>query len=155
VGHEITFSRDQTDDRALEATLLDLADSVAGRLRQHRLTAGAVQLKLRYEGFETLTRQAGLGRQTTEATALYELARDLLHANRDPARAVRLIGLTAISLSSTEQLTLFDGGGHNDRLDRTVDAIRRQFGADAVVRGRLVGQRTSLRPPDRPKDGEG
>ncbi len=150
VGHEITFSHDQTDDRALETTLLDLADSVGGRLRRHHLSAGAVQLKLRYEGFETITRQAGLPRRTTETTALYELACNLLHANRDPSRAVRLIGLTAISLSSTEQLTLFDGVGRQDRLDRTVDAIRRQFGADALVRARLIGRRIRRSPSDRP-----
>ena len=74
VGHEHTFHADVTDPRRLEATLLDLADSVAGRLRHHDLAAGAVQLKLRYEGFETLTRQAPLPHQTRETEPLYRHA---------------------------------------------------------------------------------
>src|SRR3990170_3745576 len=51
IGHEHTFDVDTTDRRKLEATLLDVAESVASRLRRHGLAAGAVQLKLRYEGF--------------------------------------------------------------------------------------------------------
>lgn len=67
IGHEHTFERDTVDVRQLEATLLDVADSVASRLRRHGLAAGSVQLKLRYEGFETLTRQAPLQHQAREA----------------------------------------------------------------------------------------
>ena len=60
IGHELTFNHDVTDPARLEATLLDLAESVASRLRNHHMAAGAVQLKLRYEGFDTITRQAPL-----------------------------------------------------------------------------------------------
>ena len=71
----------------LEATLLDLAESVASRLRRHDLAAGSVQLKLRYEGFETLTRQAPLPRQTREARVA--LRRDAGAAAPDARRRAR------------------------------------------------------------------
>jgi len=67
IGHEHTFEQDTQLCSQIEATLLDLAESVASRLRHHELAAGALQLKLRYEGFETLTRQAPLGHQTRDS----------------------------------------------------------------------------------------
>jgi DNA polymerase-4 len=145
VGHEHTFMTDSSDPRRLEATLLDLAESVASRLRRHGLAAGAVQLKLRYEGFETLTRQAPLPRQTRETDPLYATGLALLRRTLVAGRGVRLIGLTAISLSSTEQLTLFDGSGRSERLTRSIDVVRERFGDRAITRARLLTERPSRR----------
>jgi DNA polymerase-4 len=150
VGHEVTFDHDVTAESQLEETLLDLADSVAGRLRAHALSANGVQLKLRYEGFDTITRQATLGRQTTDARELFAAALALLHRSRNRDRAIRLIGITAISLAPSQQLTLFDDRARDAELDRTVDAVRRKFGQNALIRGRLVGRPSRRRPSDRP-----
>jgi DNA polymerase IV len=138
VGHEHTFNTDSADVGRLEATLLDLAESVASRLRRHDLAAGSVQLKLRYEGFETLTRQAPLPRQTREARVLYDTTLALLLKTIVPGRGVRLIGLTAINLSEAQQLTLFDAPDRTDRLTRSIDAVRDRFGDRAITRARLL-----------------
>jgi len=163
VGHEHTFDVDVVDPRKLEATLLDLADSVAGRLRHHDLAAGAVQLKLRYEGFETLTRQAPLPRQAREAAPLYAAAVALLRRTLVEGRAVRLIGLTAISLTDAQQLTLFDAPERTDRLTHSIDVVRERFGDRAITRARLLtdrpqrrfdfGERPSAPPADPEDDG--
>ena len=145
IGHEHTFERDVTDRRHLDATLLDLADSVASRLRRHHMAAGAVQLKLRYEGFETLTRQAPLGRQVRESEPLYAAAVELLERTLGPGRGVRLIGITAIGLSSTQQLTLFDEPERKDRLADSIDAVRHRFGDEAITRARLLTDRPQRR----------
>lgn len=145
IGHEHTFHVDTADPGRLEATLLDLAESVAGRLRRHDLAAGAVQLKLRYEGFETLTRQAPLPRQTRETEPLYDTALALLRRTLVAGRGVRLIGLTAISLSEAQQLTLFDGQDRTDRLTRSIDLVRSRFGERAITRARLLRERPSRR----------
>jgi DNA polymerase-4 len=157
VGHELTFDHDVTDPARLEATLLDLAESVASRLRRHGLAAGAVQLKLRYEGFDTITRQAPLDHQARESAPLYALGVALLHKARAPERAVRLIGLTAIHLSEVQQLTLFDAPERTDRITRSIDAVRERFGERAITRARLVGHRDHRRPdfgmrPEAPPD---
>lgn len=159
IGHEITFDHDVSDPARLETTLLDLAESVASRLRRHDLAAGGVQLKLRYEGFDTITRQAPLDHQTREAEPLYELGVSLLRRARSPERAVRLLGLTAINLTDVQQLTLFDAPERNDRLLRSVDAVRERFGSEAITRARLVGRRDRRRPdfgerPQAPSAGE-
>jgi len=145
VGHEHTFSIDTSDRGRLEATLLDLAESVGSRLRGHDLVAGAVQLKLRYEGFETLTRQAPLPSQTHEADLLYDTTVALLQRTLVNGRAVRLIGLTAISLTDVQQLTLFDTPARRDRLTRSIDAVRERFGERAITRARLLRDRPGRR----------
>ncbi len=145
VGHEHTFDVDVVDPRKLEATLLDLADSVAGRLRHHDLAAGAVQLKLRYEGFETLTRQGPLPHQTRETDPIYRAGVALLRRTLVTGKAVRLIGLTAISLSDAQQLTLFGSPERADRLTRSIDAVRDRFGDGAITRARLLTERPHRR----------
>jgi DNA polymerase IV len=145
VGHEHTFGTDVTDVRRLEATLLDLADSVAGRLRRHDLAAGGIQLKLRYEGFETLTRQAPLPHQTRETDPIYQAGLALLRRTLVTDRAVRLIGITAIGLRDAQQLTLFGAADRSDRLTRSIDAVRERFGDDAIMRARLLTERTHRR----------
>ncbi len=145
IGHEHTFDIDTADRRRLEATLLDVAESVASRLRRHDLAAGGVQLKLRYEGFETLTRQAQLPRQTRDAEPLYQTGVALLHRTLVDGRAVRLIGLTAIGLTDVQQLTLFDAAARTDRLARSIDSVRERFGERAITRARLLVDRPARR----------
>jgi DNA polymerase IV len=145
IGHEHTFNHDTIDVRKLEATLLDVAESVASRLRRHDLAAGSVQLKLRYEGFETLTRQAPLPRQTRESEPLYEAGVALLRRTLVEGRGVRLIGLTAINLAESQQLTLFDASARTDRLTHSIDAVRERFGDRAITRARLLTERPSRR----------
>lgn len=145
IGHEHTFSIDTSSREQLEAMLLDLAESVATRLRRHDLAAGAVQLKLRYEGFETLTRQVSLSGEVRESEPLYAAAVALLRRTLVAGRAVRLIGLTAISLTDAQQLTLFDGQPRNERLARSLDAVRERFGEGAITRARLLSDRPQRR----------
>jgi DNA polymerase-4 len=157
VGHELTFDHDVTEPARLEATLLDLAESVASRLRRHHLAAGAVQLKLRYEGFDTITRQASLGHQARESEAFYRMGVLLLRKALAPDRAVRLIGLTAINLTGAQQLTLFDAAERSDRVTSSIDAVRERFGDKAITRARLIGHRDQRRPdfgmrPEAPSD---
>jgi len=145
VGHEHTFDVDTADVGRLEATLLDLAESVASRLRRHDLAAGSVQLKLRYEGFETLTRQAPLPLQTRDSDPLYATAVALLRRTLVEGRGVRLIGITAINLTDAQQLTLFDAPQRTDRLARSIDVVRERFGDRAITRARLLTERPARR----------
>jgi DNA polymerase-4 len=158
IGHEHTFEHDTIEPSKLEATLLDVAESVASRLRHHDLSAGAVQLKLRYEGFETLTRQAPLPRQTRESEPLYDAGVALLRRTLVAGRGVRLIGLTAINLSDRQQLTLFDRADRGERLARSLDVVRERFGESAITRARLLTEKPNRRfdfgekPANKPLD---
>ena len=109
------------------------------------MAAGAVQLKLRYEGFETLTRQAPLPHQTRDSEPLYAAAVELLRRTLVPGRAVRLVGLTAINLADAQQLTLFDGVDRDERLSASIDSVRERFGENAITRARLLTDRPRRR----------
>jgi DNA polymerase-4 len=138
ISHEHTFNEDTKDAERLESTLAHLAEKVGRRLREHRLHARTIQLKLRYSDFSTITRAHSMATPTQLDIDLVEQSRALLHGNRDPARAIRLIGIHASGFEHADgQLDLMDGG----RTERwrqvleTADRLRDRFGESAVALG--------------------
>ena len=72
---------------------------------------------------------------------------------------MRLIGLTAINLADSQQLTLFDAPDRTDRLTRSIDAVRGRFGDRAITRARLLREAPHRRfdfgeRPDAPRSVE-
>ncbi len=160
IGHEETFATDRDDRRALEQDLVRMADRVASRLREHAKVARTVQLKLRYRDFETITRAHTLPDATDLAATIGGAARELLDAV-DLKDGIRLLGVTALQLEDAvavqAQLPFGTGAAvaRDDALERTIDAVRARFGADAVGRavhatdGRVrTDRRGSLWGPD-------
>jgi DNA polymerase-4 len=86
-----------------------------------------------------------LPRQTRESTPLYEGALALLDKTLVDGRGVRLIGITAINLAEVQQLTLFDRADRDDRIARSIDAVRERFGDEAITRARLLAGRPARR----------
>lgn len=70
---------------------------------------------------------------------------ELLRKTRVPGRGVRLVGLTAINLTDSQQLTLFDAPERSDRLATSIDAVRERFGEQAITRARLLIDRPRRR----------
>ena len=78
VSREKTFSRDLQDINDLKRQLWRLSQSVAQRMERAEVEAGANTGKLRYDDFETLTRQKRLGIPTDDAVRIYGAALALL-----------------------------------------------------------------------------
>ena len=138
VSHEHTFNEDTRDPAQVEATLAHLAEKVARRLREHRIAARTVQLKLRYSDFTTITRAHTFATPTLLDIDLVEESRRLLYANWDRTRTIRLLGIhTSGFEEETGQLGLLD----SDRTERwrqvlgTADKLRDRFGESAVALG--------------------
>ena len=74
MGAEHTFDQDTADPARLRATLRDLADTVARRLRAHDLEGRTITLKYRDETFRTVTRASTRDRPTSESNAIFDLA---------------------------------------------------------------------------------
>jgi DNA polymerase-4 len=154
VSTETTFARDVEDRQVLRSWLLDLVDHLATRLRQARLQARSVTLKIRSSDFRTQTRAQALPEATNSTQALWQTAAELFERSLSPGLLpVRLLGVGAARLVRDEvvQGQLFDGGvgEQHTALDRAVDAIRAQYGKGAIRRGSLLGQRGA-----EPTDGE-
>ena len=138
IGHEETFAADRTDRRQLQRDVVRMADLVAARLRVHSTTAKTVQLKIRYSDFTTITRSRTIADATDLAAMIAREALALL-AEVDLDRGVRLLGVTGLQLTEAavvqEQLPLTESVSPEDAaLERTLDAVRNRFGADAVGR---------------------
>ncbi len=135
ISHEHTFDRDTADPEQLESTLAKLAEMVGRRLREARLHARTVQLKLRFEDFSTITRAHSLASATQVDTEIYETARALFRANWRAGQRVRLLGVHTSGFESGEgQLNLLDGGRHQRWVQAltTADRLRDKYGDSAI-----------------------
>jgi len=108
VSREMTFERDLRALRDLKQHLWRLSQSVAARLAHADVVAGTIAIKLRYDDFETLTRQMSLDVPTADEVRIYRTALVLLDQTYERGRAVRLLGVGGDHLTPpTGQLPLF------------------------------------------------
>ena len=139
VGHEHTFDADTSDIEVIERTILGMADGVAGRLRSAGVRASTIAVKIRDSSFRTITRQRTLAEPTDMTEPIFRAAMDLARPEVRGIR-VRLVGVSASNLGDREQLGLFELDDPRRRAAiEAADRVRRRYGEDAVMRGRLVG----------------
>ncbi|MGI9013464.1 MAG: DNA polymerase IV [Phycisphaerales bacterium] len=139
ISHERTFGVNVESPVELRRVLLEQIDDVAARLRRSNLKAGRITLKLRFEGFRTITRSATLPRPTDMTVELREAGRGLLNTWIERSfEPVRLIGFAAGDIGRHgETPGLFDEPRDRDRrIDAAVDSITARMGSDAIHRAR-------------------
>jgi len=150
LGQEHTYDQDTADAARLRATLLALADGVAGRLRAHGLRARTVTLKYRDEDFRTTTHARTLPEATDSGNALFRVASELF-AEVHRGKKVRLLGVYASHFGAEKpQLGLFEEAKVPASLDRVRDEVQRRFGEEAITRASLLGRRERRNPSDKP-----
>ena len=145
ISHETTFEVDVAHAALLRAWLRDLCEQVARRLRRQGLRAHAVEVKVRYADFRTVTRSAALAAATANTPTLWRRAAGLLDAllarRADP---IRLLGMGANRLTREhrEQGDLFEAPrtGREERIDTMVDAVHERFGHAGLRRGPPPGR---------------
>ena len=149
IGNSITLKEDACTKEEAYRTLLSLAESVAGRLRESRLLAGMVSTEIKYSNFRSVSHQATLATPTCTTNAVYEMACRLFDELWNGA-PIRLLGIRTSKLASREepmQLSLFDLNAaqkiqppseKQQKLDCALDSIRKKYGAGSIVRGSLL-----------------
>lgn len=159
LSHEHTFDVDTGDWETIERTLLALSEGVAGRLRAEGVRAGTISVKIRDSAFVTITRQRTLPSPTDLTETIWSTA---LRLSRPHVRgvAVRLLGVGGTHLTAREQLALFPDDDRIRRATHAADLVRDRFGADAIVRARLLRssvprpfERDPNAAPERPRVG--
>lgn len=148
VSNSTTFSHDLLGMEEIRTGLLTLCDSVGARLREQQLFAATVQIQIRNPAFKTICRQKKLTRPTCLTSELYQCALSLVEAAWNPSAPIRMLGVGATGLTTTDesaQISLF--GDENEgtrerrkRLEMTVDELRRRFGRDVITPGRLLDE---------------
>ena len=137
ISREVTFDRDLRDAAKVRATALGLLQDVAHSLRAHGLSARTVVLKIRYQPFDTLSRQATLPYPTDRDDQLATALRHLLEMQLDPSRPIRLIGAGVSNLEPcATQLSLLEARSSRlAMLDEQLDELRGRFGDHVIARG--------------------
>jgi len=119
---------------------------VGRRLREAKLHARTIQLKLRYKDFTTITRAHSLPEPTQLDGEIFEQIRMLFRKNWKQGAQVRLLGVHASSFEErAEQLNLLEGGRQRRWKDAlaAADRLRDKFGESSVKLA--AGMRGSFR----------
>ena len=142
IGNSTTLPHDVTSEEEVRRVLLELAESVASRLRRQGMKAGEVQLTVKNGEFQEYQRQCRLEPAVCDARSLYKAALEL-YRREDRRWAVRLLGLRAGKLveAGAAQMSFFENTRdleREERLETAVDALRQRFGGGSVRRGTVL-----------------
>ena len=155
ISHEYTFNEDEPAQDRLETTLTKLSEMVSKRLREHRLYARTVQLKLRYQDFSTITRAWSLDHATQLDREVAGAAIRLFRQAWDRKTPIRLLGVQAGNLQTVEgQMNLLEEAGTARLRDafRSVDHIRNRFGDASISLAKTLNSGIRERVHENPFD---
>ena len=145
ISHEQTYPSDLNDPGAIAIELARLAEAVTTTASKKGLIAKTVTLKLRYPDFTTITRSASFDSANSSRVQILQKLRELLPLGA-PEAGVRLLGVSLSNLVEPQsaQLHLEDGikSVRQEKLDRSVVAIKERFGEDSLVPAALIDNQT-------------
>ncbi len=109
VSRETTFPQDVSDPAVADEVLGQLAREVIQHLIELQLHGRTVTVKLRFEDFQSVSRQVTLRDGIEDLATLLEHGRQLLRAAWAPGHQLRLlgIGVSNFHTDGTRQLSLF------------------------------------------------
>ena len=143
ISSECTLEQDTCDVGLLTRCLLDQAEEVAAGLRREGVKARTVVLKIKHTDFTLATRRTTVAPPVQSSRELYRHAVRLLEAYR-PNQPVRLVGLGAtgfVPANAPRQLEVFAtvkaAREEWERVDQTLDNIKRRFGKAIIGRAAL------------------
>ena len=139
IGNSTTAPRDIISDSDVRVTFMALCESVAARLRKHRLKCSTVSIDERDSGLSNFTRQKKLLSPVCTAEELYGAAIELHGQNRRPGAKLRSLGVRASSLCPQYglQLSFYDDEAKQklEAASYAADEINSRFGRRSIVHG--------------------
>lgn len=144
VGNSITTPRDLNTNDDVQMIFYVLSESVAARMREHGFKCRTVQIHIRDNTLFSFEAQGKFLKPTNVSTTLAEKAMQIFSAKYawdKPIRSVGVRGCDLIAAHSQEQLSLFEDEERRmkqEKLEETVDILRRRFGHFSVQRAVLL-----------------
>jgi len=147
VSRGSTFSHNLSTPDEIIPALSPLVDEVAATLRQHNLKGYVVHLQIKDPLLHTISRQMTLPHPTYLYREIMDAALLLLKTHwplhqKTPIRALTVgVGNLCDADTVTEQLSLFDDAQprkqreNQEKLEKTIDAIRKKMGRNAISFG--------------------
>ena len=121
-----------------------MSEKVGYRLRNKNLKGKTIHLKLRYQGFETVTRNKTLRFSTSNTEVISDVVKELFKNNYQYTRRVRLlgVGISGFADDIGRQLSLFEQKqAESTKLDELEDLIKARFGKSAIGRAEGLAER--------------
>lgn len=94
LGKETTFHQFLTMDREVKEQLQALTDKVSSYLQEKNLKAATITIKIRYDDFETLTRQVQMTQASNDSAYLFAYVEELWEQHGHLEKAIRLLGVS-------------------------------------------------------------
>jgi DNA polymerase-4 len=145
ISTESTFESDSSDGKAIKSMLIAMVEKVGFQLREQQTLASCVAVKIRYDDFETHTRQHHIPYTAADQTFL-NVAQELFDQLRDQKRRMRLVGVRLSNLvHGNHQISLFDDTAEDIHLYGAMDFIKHKHGTDKLVRATTLDVNPRLR----------
>ncbi len=141
ISKEITFFEDTDDCQKLELVLFEIAEILGKSLREKKLKARTITLKIRLADFSTSTRRKSLTNFTDNSEEIRNTGLALFRHFNCGEMKVRLIGLgvSQFDEASGEQLAFFDKTKPQSRnIDSLIDLVEDRFGKGMIKKATLI-----------------
>ena len=143
-GNSTTTPYDVTDTETADRVLLALAETVGNRLREDNVQIEVVSVGIKYTDLSYMSHQKVLQTATNLTWEIYRAACELFLElwNHGPIRHLGIHTSRVVNGDSYRQPTLFDEIDYDklEKLDQTVDSLRKRFGMDSVMRAAFLKQ---------------
>ena len=143
-GNSTTTPYDVTDVETADRVLLALAETVGNRLREDNVQIEVVSVGIKYKDLSYFSHQKVLQTATNLTWEIYQAACELFLDLWDcgPIRHLGIHTSRVVNGVFYRQPTLFDEVDYEklEKLDQTVDSLRKRFGMDSVMRAAFLKQ---------------
>lgn len=141
-GNSTTIAFDVDQENVAKMILLSLAETVSTRLRADDVVAGVIAVSMVDSEFHHASHQMTLLSPTNTTVELHKSACRLFDELWDGS-PIRNLGIHTSKVTkgdSVRQLNLFDMNRYEklSKLDTTVDAIRKRYGDDSIMRAAFL-----------------
>ena len=134
ISGERTFDSDTIDIGFMRAQLVQITEKNASDLRHQNKLTGCVTVKLRYAGFDTVTKQMMIP-YTALDHLLIKTALMIFDKLYDRRLLVRLVGVRFTNLvPGNYQISLFDDSDEQIRMYQAIDKLHKRFGKNLIRR---------------------
>lgn len=151
VGNGTTFRRNLQGADDIKIAVTGLSDTVATRLRKHKMKAFGVKVDIKDPYFKVISRQQQLDNPTNLTEVIAAAAMKIISKSWQMRNPIRMLTVTAINLcdeNQAQQLSLFSDENitaeKSEKIERTMDDIREKFGSGAINFGSVINNDIGL-----------
>lgn len=137
IGNSTTTPRNLINNSDVKVVFTVLAESVARRMREHKLKGTTLSISVRNKNLDTFTRQCRLSAPTNVSVEFISAAMSLFIANYEWKNPIRSLGLcvTDFEYDTTAQFDFSGTVQKRERLEQleyTVDRLKDRYGSFCI-----------------------